>query len=199
MMSQMPRTMRGACLAGHGEPEKLALRNDLPLPRLTAGDGRFQVHAASVNNTDMNTRTGRYSNDALPAQTGYGKGRNQMQTDLIETIFNMSDDVRYVAVYRHGHLESRSRAARKNASGTESDRYEELLVNPTLLKLSSQRGNIDCGGLTYLLVRYGNFFQLIVPTDGGHLSVCIEKSADPLPIASRVVDVATNQSTWTDC
>jgi hypothetical protein len=120
------------------------------------------------------------------------RGANQMQTDLIDTIFNISDDVRYVAVYQDGHLESRSRADRKHASGSESDRYEELLVNPTLLKLSAQRGEIDCGGLAYLLVRYGNFFQLVVPTDGGHLSVCIEKNADPLLIAAHTVTLATN-------
>ena len=45
-----------------------------------------------------------------------------------------------------------------DASGLESDRYEELLVNPTLLTLATQRGNIDCGGLKYLIVRYGNKF-----------------------------------------
>ena len=44
-------------------------------------------------------------------------------------------------------------------------RYEELLVNPTLLELTRQRGNIDCGGLEYLVIRYGNFFQLVLPPD----------------------------------
>ena len=63
-----------------------------------------------------------------------------------------------------------------------SDRYEELLVNPALLKLASQRGNIDCGGLDYLLVRYGNFFQFVLPESWGHVSVCIEADADVGPI-----------------
>ena len=47
------------------------------------------------------------------------------------------------------------------ASSSGSDRYEELLANPAVLTLLSQRGEIDCGGLRYVLVRYGNFFQLV--------------------------------------
>lgn len=105
---------------------------------------------------------------------------------MIEDIFALSDEIRYVAVYRDDKLESRSREGTIGASGIESDRYEELLVNPTLLTLAAQRGNIDCGGLEYLLVRYGNFFQFVLPTAWGHVSVCIEKEADPVAIGLRV-------------
>ena len=69
-------------------------------------------------------------------------------------------------------------------SSSESDRYEELLVNPTLLKLAMQRGNIDCGGLEYLLVRYGSFFQFVLLVSWGHVSVCIEAGADPIQIGA---------------
>jgi len=73
---------------------------------------------------------------------------------MIEDIFAISDNVRYVAIYRDGKLETRSKGGTEGASSLETDRYEELLVNPTLIKLASQRGNIDCGGLEYLIVRY---------------------------------------------
>ncbi len=76
---------------------------------------------------------------------------------MIENIFRLSDSIRYVAVYKNGQLESKSKSNTLGASSSESDRYEELLVNPTLLKLASQRGNIDCGGLDYILVRYELF------------------------------------------
>ena len=79
---------------------------------------------------------------------------------MIESIFKLSDSIRYVAVYKNGQLESKSKSHTIGASSSESDRYEELLVNPTLLKLASQRGDIDCGGLDYILVRYGNFFSV---------------------------------------
>lgn len=105
---------------------------------------------------------------------------------MIEKIFQLSDSIRYVALYKNGQIESKSKANTSGASSSESDRYEELLVNPTLLKLASQRGNIDCGGLEYILVRYGNFFQFVLPVSWGHVSVCMEADADPIRIGSRV-------------
>jgi hypothetical protein len=112
---------------------------------------------------------------------------------MIDEIFAISDDVRYVAIYRDGQLEFKSRGNTQEASSSESDRYEELLVNPTLLKVASQRGNIDCGGLGYLLVRYGNFFQFVLPVSWGHVSVCIEKSADPITIGLKVISLIENE------
>ena len=58
----------------------------------------------------------------------------------IGEIFGFSPLVRYAALYRDGRLTSRSRAQGEGSSSAESDRYEELLVNPTLLKLAGQRG-----------------------------------------------------------
>jgi hypothetical protein len=107
-------------------------------------------------------------------------------SDLIEAIFALSPDVRYVAVSRDGQLTLRKRAGLVGASAPESDRYEELLVNPTLLTLVGQRGRIDCGGLEYVVIRYGNFYQVVRPIPGGHLSVAVEPRGDPLAIASAV-------------
>lgn len=109
---------------------------------------------------------------------------------MIEAIFSLSESIRYVAVYMNGQLEFQSKANTLGASSSESDKYEELLVNPTLLKLASQRGNIDCGGLEYLIVRYGNFFQFVLPTAWGHVSVCIEADADPIQIGAQVQALA---------
>ena len=47
-------------------------------------------------------------------------------------------------------------------------------MSPTLWKLLQQRGNIDYGGLHYVLIRYGNFFEFVQPAHGGHISVGIE-------------------------
>jgi len=105
---------------------------------------------------------------------------------MINEIFALSSDVRYAAIYRDGHLETKSKEGTIDASGSESDRYEELLVNPTLLTLATQRGNIDCGGLDYLIIKYGNFFQFVLPTSWGHVSVCIEKNADPVALGLKV-------------
>lgn len=97
---------------------------------------------------------------------------------LAEAILELDEQIRYVATYVDGRLELCERAGVTDASAPESDRYEELLVNPTLLTLLEQRGNIDCGGLSYVLIRYGNFFQLVTRVPGGHISVALEPTAD---------------------
>ena len=104
---------------------------------------------------------------------------------LAARVFALSPDVRYVATYVGGRLDLAARDA-PNASGSESDRYEELIVNPTLLTLAGQRGRIDGGGLEYVLVRYGYFFQLVVPVRGGHISVAVEPSGAPLDLVDGI-------------
>jgi hypothetical protein len=109
----------------------------------------------------------------------------------IQRILSISPAVRYVAIYRHGALASASRSDLANASSSESDKYEELLVNPTLLKLLTQRGDIDCGGLKYVLIRYGSFFEFVASTLDGHVSVGLEPSADPLTLVPKIAAAAS--------
>lgn len=59
--STIPATMTGVVLTGHGGPEKLEYRNDLPVPRPASDEVLIQVAAAGINNTDINTRIGWYS------------------------------------------------------------------------------------------------------------------------------------------
>jgi hypothetical protein len=45
----------------------------------------------------------------------------------------------------------------------------------------------DCGGLHYLVIRYGNFFQVVVPNPtGGHISVAVATDHDPVAVAEQV-------------
>lgn len=98
---------------------------------------------------------------------------------VIEALHDFSPSIRYVAVYHQGDLRYRQRDnVIAGASASETDRYEELLVNPGLLTLAGQRGNIDCGGLNHLLIGYGNFYQLVKATEEGHLSVCLDQKSD---------------------
>jgi hypothetical protein len=60
----------------------------------------------------------------------------------------------------------RQLGAPANASSRESDKYEELLVNPAVIKLVQARGDIDCGGARFVVIRYGNFFQLVIAPQG---------------------------------
>ena len=92
-------------------------------------------------------------------------------------------DIRYVGAKRGGSVQLQSRLA-ANSSSSESDKYEELLVNPALLQLATARGEIDCGGVEYLVIRYGHFFQVVLPWNGGHLSIAIEPASDPIRVAN---------------
>lgn len=53
----------------------------------------------------------------------------------------------------------------------------------TLLR---QRGEIDCGGLRYAVIRYGNFFEFVLPLKEGHLSVGIDGTADAVALATAI-------------
>jgi hypothetical protein len=101
-------------------------------------------------------------------------------SDLHEDVFAISPSIRYVAVAEGQQVSMRSRPDLHNASTSDSDRYEELLVNPTLLTLTTQRGNIDCGGLRYLIIGYGHFHQLVVPSATGHVSIAFELDSNPV-------------------
>lgn len=57
----LPERMSGVVLTGHGGPEKLEWRDDLPVPKPARGEVLIRVGAAAVNNTDINTRVGWYS------------------------------------------------------------------------------------------------------------------------------------------
>ncbi|MDF1749122.1 MAG: alcohol dehydrogenase family protein [Alphaproteobacteria bacterium] len=57
----LPEKMTGVVLIGHGGPEMLEWRDDLAVPVPSTGDVIVRVGAASVNNTDINTRLAWYS------------------------------------------------------------------------------------------------------------------------------------------
>ena len=105
---------------------------------------------------------------------------------MIDKIFSISKDIRYVAIYKNGILKSKSKDSLDSASSSESDKYEELFINPVILTAATQRGNIDCGGLDYLLIKYGNFFQFVKSIKDGHISVCIDKNADAIEIGKKI-------------
>ncbi len=60
-MTDLPVTMRGVWLIGHGDMDKLDIRQDIPVPVPGTRDALVRVAAAGVNNTDINTRIAWYS------------------------------------------------------------------------------------------------------------------------------------------
>lgn len=107
---------------------------------------------------------------------------------IIESLFGEFSEIRYMAIYIKDKLVYKQKEETSDSSSGETDKYEELLVNPTLLKLTSQRGNIDCGGLNYLIIGYGNFYQVVKSVPEGHISICIEQKSDLNELPKRIFD-----------
>lgn len=63
----MTATMKAMVLTGHGGLDKLVYREDFPKPSAAAGEVLIRVLACGLNNTDINTRTGWYSQSASGA------------------------------------------------------------------------------------------------------------------------------------
>lgn len=55
-----------------------------------------------------------------------------------------------------------------------------------LLTLARQCGKLDCGGAQFVLVRYRNFYQLVIDLRDGHVSVCFELNSNPLDHADAI-------------
>ncbi len=51
---------------------------------------------------------------------------------FLQNLVGLSSYFRYAALYRNGELEAVERAGLPQTTSPESDRYEELIVNPTL-------------------------------------------------------------------
>jgi NADPH:quinone reductase-like Zn-dependent oxidoreductase len=65
----IPETMKAVLLTGHGGPDKLVYREDVPAPRPAAGEVLIEVSACGMNNTDVWVREGAYGTDEDAAAT----------------------------------------------------------------------------------------------------------------------------------
>jgi hypothetical protein len=99
-------------------------------------------------------------------------------------VLALDPGIRYVAINRDGAIAEMLQSL-PSFNPAETDRMEELLVNPVALELFTRRGNLDLGGVRFLIVRYGLQFQVILPCRGGHLSIGVEADGDPVAIAER--------------
>jgi len=113
----------------------------------------------------------------------------QDKNEIINELFNFFADIRYVAFYANNELTYKQKQQTADSSSRDTDKYEELLVNPGLLTIARQRGNLDCGGLRFLIVGYGNFYQLVKEIKGGHISICLDKSVDLTNIPDKIIKV----------
>lgn len=110
------------------------------------------------------------------------------EQSLSKELFELEPRIRYVAVNQKGKIvEMAQSEAHPSYNSEETDRIEELVVNPIVLELAARRGNLDMDGIRYVVIRYGTQYQLLLPYQEGHLSIGVEKHDDPVEIARRVI------------
>jgi hypothetical protein len=118
-------------------------------------------------------------------RTTYNQPASDSAERLVAAIFALGG-VGYVALCSSREVLLRAAPGLSTTTTEESNFYEELLVNPTLLKLASQRANLDCGGLRYIAIGYGRFVQLIMLIKDGHVSMGVSRKTNTREVAERV-------------
>jgi hypothetical protein len=130
-------------------------------------------------------------------RTTYEQHASDRAQELITDIFKLGG-IGYVALCCGQEVLLRQAPGMVSRTTAETNFYEELLVNPTLLKLASQRADLDCGGLNYVAIGYGDFVQLIMLTKDGHVSLGISRKAHTGELAARVKAVLQEHGqAWT--
>jgi hypothetical protein len=121
-----------------------------------------------------------------------------MVEQVSEQVFSLSEDIRYVAVYYHAKLGSVCKPNPRGSGWWDSDKYEEIIVNPTLIMLLRQRGNIDCGGIRHVIIQYGDFTQVVHPIKGGHISVGFELGSEVARFLPRIKKLLSDKNLIVD-
>lgn len=76
--------MKAVLLTGHGGPERLEYREDVPIPEPAEGEVLVEVGATGVNNTDLWTRRGAYGSEDDPQATGGWRRDRPMEFPRIQ-------------------------------------------------------------------------------------------------------------------
>jgi NADPH:quinone reductase-like Zn-dependent oxidoreductase len=84
ILQEVPIAMIAVLLTGHGGPEKLEYREDVPTPKPAEGEVLIEVGAAGVNNTDIWTREGAYGTEDDPEAVGGWRRGEPMEFPRIQ-------------------------------------------------------------------------------------------------------------------
>jgi hypothetical protein len=122
------------------------------------------------------------------ARTAYAQPASPEAQALIDDLFALGG-VGYVALGRGQEVLMRPHPQLDTTTSPETNFYEELLVNPTLLALAGQRGGLDCGGLGFIAVGYQGFIEMIMRMKDGLVSLGVSSKTSVAEFAARIQDV----------
>ncbi|WP_037256364.1 alcohol dehydrogenase family protein [Rhodovibrio salinarum] len=103
----IPETMTAMLLTGHGGPEKLDLRHDVPVPKPAAGEVLVEVSACGMNNTDIKVREGSYGAEDDPNAVSTWRARAGEESTLQFPRIQGADTVGTIVAVGDGVPESR--------------------------------------------------------------------------------------------
>jgi hypothetical protein len=110
-----------------------------------------------------------------------------MSEKISGRIFELDPSIRYVAVNQKGRIVEMEQSPKwPSYNPAETDRMEELIVNPAILELAKRRGDLDLDGIRYVVIRYGLQYQLLFPYRDGHISIGIESKANITDIVHKL-------------
>jgi NADPH:quinone reductase-like Zn-dependent oxidoreductase len=139
--------VRAVLLTGHGGPEKLEYREDVPIPEPDRGEVLIEVGAAGINNTDIWTREGAYGAEDDPDKV-QGWRREPLEFPRIQ-----GADIagRIVAV----------------GNGVSEGRIDERVVVDNALYVGDEMELLDCGIVGS--ERDGGYAEYVtVPAENAH-------------------------------
>ena len=83
-MGDVPATMRAVLLTGHGGPEMLQYREDVPVPTPAPGEVLVRVTACGINNTDIWVREGAYGSEDDPGAVSSWRRGTPLEFPVIQ-------------------------------------------------------------------------------------------------------------------
>jgi hypothetical protein len=122
------------------------------------------------------------------AQARYSREAAPEIECLVADLFALGG-VGYVAIGRGQDVLMRRHPKLVTGTTEESNFYEELILNPSLLKLAGQRGDLDCGGLRFIAIGYGEFIEMIMRMKDGHISLGVSSKTQVDEFAAKMQGV----------
>ena len=83
-MINVPETMRAVLLTGHGGPERLEYREDVPTPIPAPAEVLVRVSACGINNTDIWVREGAYGSEDDPGAVSSWRRDQSLEFPVIQ-------------------------------------------------------------------------------------------------------------------